>query len=259
MVGGAQETGQVGATSRAVIRRHAANLVSILGVLPIATLVLDGSRDYLIPLMLYNNVMDDLDGILAVKVRIQSPFGARLDNVCDAIAHTAFVMIIGMPRGGMCAAASIAAVTAIILRSVSRLNPGMLAAHGSPTNELVRHMLFILLLAGLAGVSAAPFLTVAFVLHTASMLVTYRMPWLIRSMTKSATAIGLLNVALIMAWVVPYTTPVVAAAFILTYLYSFAWGAVSPISRGTTGTHGLPTEPERIPEDESDDQAGCDQ
>ncbi|HJO39039.1 MAG: CDP-alcohol phosphatidyltransferase family protein [Vicinamibacterales bacterium] len=218
--------------SRGVVRRHAANLVSILGILPIGLLVLDGGRDYVIPLMLYNNIMDDLDGVLAIKLGTKSEFGARLDNVCDAIAHTAFVMVVGMRGGSLCAAASLVAVTAIILRVVSRLSPGAVTAHGSPTNELIRHMLFILLLTALAGVPAAPFLTVAFVLHAVSMHVRYRMPFLIRSMTTSATAIGLLNVALVVAWVVPYTAPLIAASFILTYLYSFARGAVKPTSSG---------------------------
>ena len=231
MDGGRHETGKVGSAPRAVIRRHAANLVSILGVLPIGMLVLDGGRGYLIPLILYNNIMDDLDGVLAAKLGIKSQFGARLDNVCDAIAHVAFVLVVGMPAGGVCAAAGLAAVTAIILRSVRRLDPGTLGAQGSPTNELIRHVLFILVLTKLLGVAASPFLTVAFVFHTVSMLVTYPMPLLIRSVTKSAFAIGLLNGALIVAWLVPYTTPVIAAAFILTYLYSFAFGAARALSR----------------------------
>ena len=208
-----------------IIRRHAANLASILGVLPIGLLVLDSGRGYLIPLMLYNNIMDDLDGLLASRLGIKSQFGARLDNVCDAIAHTAFVLVVGMPAGGVCAAASLAAVTAIILRCVRRLDPGTLGAQGSPTNELIRHVLFILVLTELVGVAAAPLLTVAFVFHAVSMLVPYRMPLLIRSVTKSPFAIGLLNVALIVAWLIPYAAPLVAAAFILTYLWSFLSGA----------------------------------
>lgn len=144
-------------------------------------------------------------------------------------------MVVGMPGGGISAAASLAAVTAIIVRCVSRLSPGAITQHGSPTNELIRHILFILLLTTLAGVAAAPFLTVACVFHTVSMLVPYRMPWLIRSLTTSATAIGLLNVALVVAWLVPSTTPLIAAAFILTYLSSFAWGAVRSSARGTPG------------------------
>ena len=231
----APDPGWGNAPSHGFLRRHAANLVSILGVLPIGLLVLDGGRDYLIPLMLYNNIMDDLDGVIAVKLGITSDFGARLDNVCDAVAHTAFVLVVGMPGGGISAAASLAAVTAIILRCVSRLSPGATTQHGSPTNELIRHILFILLLTKLAGVAAAPFVTVACLFHTVSMLVTYRMPWLIRSMTTSATAIGLLNVALLVAWLVPYATPLIAAAFILTYLSSFAWGAVRPSTSGAPG------------------------
>ena len=232
MADGPLEPAPVDAPSRGVIRRHAANLVSLLGVLPIALLVLDGGRDYVIPLMLYNNITDDLDGVLAIKLGIKSQFGARLDNVCDAIAHTAFVMVVGTPAGGVCAAASLVAATAIILRVVSRLGPVAAPAQGSPTNELIRHVLFILLLAELAGIAAAPFLTAAFVLHTVSMHVTYRMPTLIRSMTSSAAAIGLLNVALIVAWLVPFATPLIAASFILTYLYSLARGAVTSITSG---------------------------
>ena len=224
----AHETGRVDAPRHGFVRRQAANVVSILGVLPIGLLLLDGGREYLIPLMLYNNIMDDLDGVLAVKLGITSDFGARLDNVCDAIAHTAFVMVVGMPSGGISVAASLAAVTAIIVRCASRLSPGAVTQRGSSTNELIRHILFILLLTKLAGVAAAPFLTVACLFHTVSMLVTYRMPWLIRSIATSATAIGLLNVALLVAWLVPSTTPLIAAAFILTYLSSFAWGAVRP-------------------------------
>ena len=44
----------------------------------------------------YNNFMDDLDGVLAAKLNIRSDFGALLDNVCDAIAHTVVVMAVGM-------------------------------------------------------------------------------------------------------------------------------------------------------------------
>ncbi len=69
-------------------------------------------------------------------------------------------MVVGMPGGGISAAASLAAVTAIILT---------------------------LLLTRLTGVAAAPFVTVVCLFHTVSMLVTYRMPWLIRSMTTSGT------------------------------------------------------------------------
>ncbi|MCK4276306.1 MAG: CDP-alcohol phosphatidyltransferase family protein, partial [Phycisphaerae bacterium] len=179
--------------------KNLANVVSILGVVPVAMLFVEDGYQYLVPLIVYNNIMDDLDGILAAKLNIKSQFGAILDNVCDAFAHTVFVMVVGMQvwtdqggvYGGVCAALSLVAATSLVLRVVSRLDPAAVTATGSPTNELARHMLFILLLSQIFGFARAPLLIAAFVLHTVSMLVPYRMPWLIRSLTKSATAIAL--------------------------------------------------------------------
>jgi phosphatidylserine synthase len=224
------------------VYKNLANVVSILGVVPVAILFVKDGYQYLIPLIVYNNVMDDLDGILAAKLNIKSQFGAILDNVCDAIAHTVFVMVVGMQVwtdqggvcGGVCAALSLVAATSLVLRVVSRLDPAAVTGTGSPTNELARHMLFILLLSQIFDFARAPLLIAAFVLHTVSMLVPYRMPWLIRSLTKSATAIGLLNVSLVVAWLVSYAPPLIAAtfvsliaaAFLLSYLLSFAWAAI---------------------------------
>lgn len=216
------------------IYRNLANIVSILGVVPVAILFVKDGYQYLIPLIVYNNIMDDLDGILATKLNIKSQFGAILDNVCDAIAHTAFVMVIGMQvwtdqggvYGGVCAAMSLVAVTSLVLRVVSRLDPAAVTGTGSPTNELVRHMFFILLLSQIFDFAPAPLLIAVFAFHAVSMLVPYRMPWLIRSLTKSATAVGLVNVSLVMAWLVPYATPLITAAFLLSYLLSFAWGGI---------------------------------
>jgi phosphatidylserine synthase len=216
------------------IYKNLANVVSILGVLPVAILFLKDGYQYLIPLIVYNNIVDDLDGILAVKLNIKSRFGAILDNICDAIAHTVFVMVVGMhvgvDYGGVWgvvfAAFSLLAATSLIIRVVSRLDPAAITGMGSPTNELARHILFILLLSQIFGFAPAPLLIVVFVLHTVSMLVPYRMPWLVRSLTKSTTAIGLLNVSLIVAWLVPHATPFIAAAFLLSYLLSFAWGGI---------------------------------
>jgi len=200
-----------------------ANATSILGVLPLCLLFQEGGYQYLTPLMIYGNVMDDLDGILAAKLNIRSEFGALLDNVCDAIGHSVIVMSIGMHFGGICAAASLFGVSAIVLRSVARLNPGSLAGAGSPTNELIRHVFFIVLLAEIFGFGAVPYLTVAILLNTMTMLLPYKLPYLIRSMTKSARAISLVNVALVVAWLAPRTTPYIAIAFFSTYLYSLFW------------------------------------
>ena len=67
-----------------------------------------------------------------------------------------------------------------------------------------------------------------------SVLVPYQMPWMTRSLTKSATAVGLLNVTLIMTWLVSCAAPWIAATFVSSiaatflfgYLLSFAWGGI---------------------------------
>jgi phosphatidylglycerophosphate synthase len=102
--------------SRSVLVRNLANVVSILGVLPICLLFVDGGYRYVIPIIIVNNIMDDLDGILAVRLRISSVFGAALDNVCDAVAHVTLVLVIGMSQGGVCAVLSVVAVVSILLR-----------------------------------------------------------------------------------------------------------------------------------------------
>ncbi|PHS06010.1 MAG: hypothetical protein COA78_14755 [Blastopirellula sp.] len=217
------------------VYKNLANVVSILGVLPIALLFLEnGYQYYLIPLIIYNNFMDDLDGILAGKLNIRSPFGANLDNVCDLVVHTVFVMIVGVQMWtetggvwtGVCLVLSLVAATSLVLRVVSRLMPDAVPGTGTATNELMRHILFALLLGKIFEISPMPLLSVVFVLHSITMLVPYRMPWLLRSLTKSATAICLLNVLLVVAWLVPVTTLPIAAAFMLSYLYSFVWGGV---------------------------------
>ena len=70
--------------------------------------------------------------------------------------------------------------------------------------------------------NAAGYLIAAFLLHAMSMLVPFKLPYLIRSLTKSAIAIGLVNVSLLVAWLVPSTTPVIAAGFNVSYFYSLA-------------------------------------
>jgi phosphatidylserine synthase len=215
--------------------RNLANIVSILGVVPICILFGEHAYQYLIPLIIYNNFMDDLDGVLAAKLNIRSDFGALLDNVCDAIAHTAFVMFVGVQvaqqseysfLGEICFATSLLASISIIVRIVTRIDPTAATGGGSPTNELIRHVFFILLLEQLFGFDPAPYLIVTFVLHAVSMLVPFKMPYLIRSLTRSAIAIGMVNVALLVAWLLPYAAPIVAASFVVTYLFSFSAGGV---------------------------------
>ena len=209
-----------------IVYRNTANAVSILGIIPLPILLMSGGYRYAIVLMIYNNIMDDLDGILAVKLGIQSEFGAILDNVCDALAHSVFVMVIAMHHGVVCGAVSVVAIVAIELRVVSRLRVGATPASGSPTNELVRHLLFILLLAEIYAFEATPYLIAAFILHAISMLAPLPMPYLLRSMTKSVATIAMINLALLSAWLFPISTPVIAACFFVTYVLSFASAAI---------------------------------
>ena len=205
---------------REIVYKNIPNIVSILGVLPLSMLFWDHGFQYIIPLIVYNNIMDDLDGILAIKLNLKSDFGARLDNVCDAVSHTILVMVIGVHYGLICGLISLVAVGAILIRSVSGLDPSKVEGIGSPTNELIRHALFALLLADMFNFNPAWPLMVIFLMNTISMFLPHPMPYMIRSQAKTTPAIMLVNISLILAWLVPYTTPVIAGGFILSYLYS---------------------------------------
>ena len=203
------------------IYKNIPNIVTILGVLPLALLFSEQGYQYLIPLIIYNNIMDDLDGLLAAKLDLKSDFGANLDNVCDAVSHTIFVMVIGMHYGLACGLISAVAIAAILLRVVSRLGPEAQNGTGSPTNELIRHVFFVILLANMFNFNPTLPLIAIFLINTVSMHVPYSMPYMIRSRARTATAIGIVNVVLILAWLFPYTLPVVAGCFFFSYLYSF--------------------------------------
>ena len=206
------------------IYKNLPNIASILGFLPIGFLLLEDGYQFLIPLIVYNNFMDDLDGVLAAKLNLKSNLGAVLDNVCDAVTHTLFVLAIGMHFGGICAIASVAATVAMMLRVVSRLVDPPPNGRGSPTNELVRHLFFVLLLTEIFSFNPVPFLIATFILHSLTMLVPFSMPYMVRSRSKTATAIGLVNLTLVIAWLVPQATPIVAFCFVITYLASFFVG-----------------------------------
>ena len=208
------------------IYRNLANATSILGVLPLLVLFLDDGYRYVIPLIILNNFMDDLDGVLAARLRIKSRFGANLDNVCDAVAHAILALAVGAHFGNLLIVASAIAAGSILLRVVARLDPEAIEGIGSQTNELMRHMLFTLLLAGQFDFSADYILMAVFLIHSVSMLVPRPMPHPIIDRAKSAVMLGLLNVALVAAWLVPVVTPVVTAAFVAAYIYSFIAGWV---------------------------------
>ena len=159
-----------------------------------------------------------------------SEFGGALDNVCDTAAHIIFVMAIGIHYGVASSIVSLVAVTAILLRVASRLASTKISA-GSPTNELMRHMLLALLAAEYFEFVPVPALIAVILLNSISMLVPFLMPYLIRSLTKSATAIGMVNVSLLMAWLVSFTAPIIAFCFFASYLYSFTAGGIQWLKR----------------------------
>ncbi len=207
--------------------RNIPNIASILGVVPLAILFLEDGFRYLLPLIVYNNFMDDLDGILAAKLDLKSEFGAALDNVCDAVAHILVVMAVGMHYGGLCALLSLVAVVSIMVRVVSRLTPMSKIGGGSPTNELMRHILFALVVAPHFELAVEPFINTALIVNAVSMQVPYPLVFSIRSLTTSPTAIGLVSVGLGVAWLFPVAALPIGACFAGTYLYSLVAGAVS--------------------------------
>ena len=211
---------------KSFIYRNLANAASLLGVLPLAVLFLDDGYRYVIPLIIFNNFMDDLDGVLAAKLNIRSRFGADLDNVCDAVAHVILALAVGAHFRGFLIVASAIAAGSILLRVVARLNPKAIEGIGSQTNELMRHMLFTLLLAGQFDFSPEYILMAVYLIHSVSMLVPYPMPHPIIDRATSATMLGLVNVALVAAWLLPILTPAVTAAFVAAYIYSFIVGSI---------------------------------
>jgi phosphatidylglycerophosphate synthase len=214
-----------------MIYKNLPNIVSLLGVLPLTILFFENGFQYLIPLIIYNNIMDDLDGILAIKLNLKSDFGAALDNVCDAVAHIIFVMALGIHYGVALSIISLVAVVAILLRVTSRLASPIKSSTGSPTNELMRHMLLVLLAAKYFEFVPVPALITVILLNAISLLAPFPMHYQIRSLAKSATAIGLVNVTLLMAWLVPFTVPIIAICFFASYLYSFIAGGTQWFKR----------------------------
>ena len=211
-------------TQQTFFYRNIPNMISLLGVIPLLLLFVEDGYQYLIPLIIFNNIMDDLDGIAAAKLNLRSRFGADLDNVCDAVAHVAITLAVGAHFGGIVATMSMVASGAIILRVTTRVNPEGQTGNGSPTNELMRHLLFVLLLTQTFEVDPTIYLVPLFLLHSASLVAPYKLPLMIRSMTKTATTVILLNIALVVAWLIPTVTPILAAVFIGAYLYSFLVG-----------------------------------
>jgi phosphatidylserine synthase len=224
------------------IYRNLPNIVSILGVVPLSLLLLEDGFSYLPALIVYNNFMDDLDGILARELHLSSDFGARLDNVADAVSHILIALVVGAHYGGIVLGFSVVAAAAILIRVVQRLAPSPVYGIGSPTNELMRHLLLLVVLQDAFSLDITVYLVAAYLFNSVSMLVPISMPQLVRARAKSVVAILMVNVALAVAWIVSTGAPLdppaglvplaVAAAFFGTYLYSFAVGGFSWLRSG---------------------------
>ena len=131
------------------IYKNCANLLSLLGVAPLFILFQEGGFQYIIPLIIYNNILDDLDGFIAKKLNIRSQYGGNLDNICDAVAHSIIVISVGIHFGGILTLFSVVAVSSIILRITNRFELGYDFEGGTQTNELMRHIMFVILISEL--------------------------------------------------------------------------------------------------------------
>lgn len=220
------------------VYRNLANATSLLGVLPLVALYFDNGYLFVIPLIIYNNFIDDLDGVLAAKLNIRSRFGANLDNVCDAVAHISLALAVGAHFGGFVMLASTIAAGSILIRIVTRLDPNFAGGIGSQTNELMRHMLFALLLAGQFNFNPEYILVPVFLVHAVSMVLPYPMPHSIVDRATSPALLGLVNLALVTAWLLPISTPIISAVFVIAYINSFIVGSFR--WRGKPAVEALP-------------------
>lgn len=203
------------------IKSNTANIISLAGVAPLALLFLPEPLFWLPLIIVLNNLADDLDGLVAGWLKIRSRFGANLDNVCDAVAHGMITIALAVSVGGLSTFTGLIAACSVILRSTIRLDPAC-SVKGTPTNELMRHCLIVILLAQLEIISLQLWLPVIFLFHTVTMLLNYPLPFLIRSFTKSSKAILLLNLVLLIIVVIPLPWIVVSAGFVFigSYLVS---------------------------------------
>ena len=203
------------------IYKNCANLLSLLGVAPLFILFQEGGFQYIIPLIIYNNILDDLDGFVAKKLKIRTQYGGNLDNICDAVAHSIIVISVGIHFEGSLALFSIVAVSSIILRITNRFELGSNFKGGTQTNELMRHIMFILILSELEGFNPSPILALVFVLNSISMLITIPFPFMLVHFTNNSTSLTLFNFSLILAFLVKPLSYIFGGAFLLTYIYSF--------------------------------------
>jgi len=204
------------------IYKNCANFISLLGLAPVCLLFYDGGFQFIVPFIIYNNIMDDLDGMVAKKLGIRSQFGANVDNICDAVAHSAIVIAVGTHFGGVLIVFSLVAAFSIVLRTANRIEPNSIAGEGSQTNELLRHAMFILLIGEMVELNVVPVLAVIFLMNSISMLLPIRLPFMFAHYAKTPASMAWFNISLMLAYWVQPLTYLIGAAFFMTYIYSFS-------------------------------------
>jgi phosphatidylglycerophosphate synthase len=207
------------------------NLVSLAGVLPLCLLLTPGGYAFLPPLIVYNNLMDDLDGMLARAMRLTTHFGFRLDNVCDAAGHTMITMAVGAHFGGWALLAAMAPSAAILVRMTGRLQPEGPDGLGSTTNELMRHLLFLILLERAFDVAIRGWVIGVFLIHAVTLVAPIPMPHLLRSRARRVWAVGAINASLVVALLAPMWSALIALPFGVTFVSSLWAGLAGRRSR----------------------------
>ncbi len=210
------------------LRKNAANMVSLAGALPLLFLYSADAIGWLPWIIVLNNIADDLDGLVAGWLNTRSKFGAHLDNVCDALVHGNVVLFMAMHFGGASLVTGMLAMAAIVIRSTSRLSATTGPA-GSPTNELMRHCLLLLLVAELGWVSVETLLPALFLIHSLGMLLPAPMRGMIRSLTTQPYQVVLLNLflAFLVASQVPLIILVSSVIFYGTYAGSLLFALIA--------------------------------
>jgi phosphatidylglycerophosphate synthase len=204
------------------IYKNCANLISLLGLAPVYLLFHAEGFQFIVPFIIYNNIMDDLDGAVAKKLGIRSQFGANVDNICDAIAHSAIVIAVGTYFGGALTVISLIAAFSIVLRTAARIDPNSISDQGTQTNELLRHIMFILLIGEMTGLNLVPVLTTIFLMNSISMLLPTHFTFMIVHYAKTPVSMMWFNISLILAYWFQPLTYLIGAAFFITYIYSFS-------------------------------------
>lgn len=207
-------------------RTNIANMVTLAGVLPLSGLLTPVGLAYLPYFLVYTNAIDDLDGVLARRLGIESSFGAILDNLCDAVAHVLLVMVISAVKGGAMMWWALLPVTAILIRIALRLETQSAHTFGSSTNELLRHLLFLILLEQTWSLEMEVAFIAVFLCHSVSLLVPFQMTYLVRGWFKSPFYLLVLNIMLLVMVFVPLLATLIAPVYFIAYLFSLGWGAI---------------------------------